>query len=1709
MNGTKTEIMQKHIILFIMAVILSATAASAKDNGNILKLWDEYRRYEKLDRPKDQADVLLKIKSAAKDSHRAWDYYDASQLYVQVCSSMNRHQRDELQSQMDRDIAQFGCPVMLYFHKRFDMETEDKIAFAQQNEALLQGSYNPDFYKSDFGLALPGYYEILPGLLKNDYDYILWSIYFCDGATDKANSLIHRRFDAVYPFAELLAYCEIPDIRTTYYCSSERLEAMKRYASRYADKAVSLMAAHELLRCNLMELDRSGADEEQFRELDRRCDSLIARTAQFKKSKIDADRIIAAACSTASELKKELRSKGLNAVVEDDTLRISLVNLDAVKVEIFRSSGKSPILTISKNNDRRSFHVADTISLPLDFMEDGDYEIKCSRGKIKTDISYRKHSISIAMENSIQGKRFYAADFKTGEPVASYTLTITDDSGNKLCSTKMSSSEGFAIPYGIFISKDKRVVYAQAEYRDAQGKLHSSDIISMKTGRAYNYPDSSNPGTSCMILLDRSAFNPGETVHFKAIAYTGTYSFSTVAKGTRLQAVISDPEGNEFARLPLTTDEFGAASGEFFLEKGHLGGNYTISVSKASDTIGSRSLRVDEFVLPSFELKWDKDERIYFHGDRIHASGTVSSYNGHSLSNAKARYEVSLYSDVLQSGNLVLDKDGAFDIYYTGSDNIRYGSYVVKITVTDASGETLSFEKSISCRSECWMDVDFTDTDTGRFTLTDGHTGTILIRGDVLNLDYSIPWSSSDSRPGLTLKSTILKDGKPVIEQDTRMGRNTMDISKLKSGAYTLLTESCAYTDSGREIRSEREDTFIVLRDNTLPGNIKSCFREGTDGELSVSVGSGDAPLWVVACLYGDAAPLEGRLVKMDKGTLGTISFERKPSYPAALSIKLLFFRDSQSFSYTYNPPVKEAAADTWNISFTRFLDTTAPVAEYRFCLKGPVDAQYAVGIFDKASETVRGNRWHSVSPASRPVASVRINFVTGSYDSSFGYGTARPMFKYSRMMMSSNVMMDAASGSFEEEEMTDTKAAPEGAAEAEDIVVVRKEFNGTLAWEPALRSDENGEVSFTFKTSDKLSTYVVQVFAHDKSFNNKTISKEMTVTLPVTISLIQPSYLYSSDRYMLRVGLSNSTSAPISGKVQVRFVNGKDYKDRKRIISKKDSRISIPQNSSAAAEFEIAVPDINSLGILVSFTPDSGSDCADAVFVEVPVKAPVQTVTESHSALLKDDASRSALTKILRNSFVNISGRKAESREISILQMLSDAIPKKLSYSDNSLVSLLEALYANVLAGRLPQGYNAGRLSAREEEEITDKILACRNSDGGFAWMSGLYSSPAMTALLLEWCARMGEECNPRLSAVIPAAVEYLDKYLTGKGTTFEWRGRLSLPQYLYARSFYPHIPICADGADRDRLEELQRRTREYLIPQDSRGLQGQILPKARRLATLENLYESEDNSFAASLGIGLFQNAKLRSSIAKDAESLSQYAVEHSSGGYYFPNAVQPWGGLLESDLYAHVILCELMDSNGKSDIAEGIRLWTMIQKESWHWENDFAYIRALECVLKGSDATLQTKVLVLRATAALPLNDIQPAGNGMSITREYFIGDRKLSEGENIKVGDIIKAVYTITSDESRSFVRIRIPRNAALNPVDGNSGITYSHTLLYRNVLSDATEYWTDALPEGTTKLSEEFYITRAGTFRTATPEAVSLFADHYRANGGFEPAMTVR
>ena len=74
----------------------------------------------------------------------------------------------------------------------------------------------------------------------------------------------------------------------------------------------------------------------------------------------------------------------------------------------------------------------------------------------------------------------------------------------------------------------------------------------------------------------------------------------------------------------------------------------------------------------------------------------------------------------------------------------------------------------------------------------------------------------------------------------------------------------------------------------------------------------------------------------------------------------------------------------------------------------------------------------------------------------------------------------------------------------------VREEFAKTIAFEPFLRSDSNGSIKLDFTTADKLSTYFVQLFAHDKDMDNAVLREETVVTVPAKVSLVEPQYLYS-----------------------------------------------------------------------------------------------------------------------------------------------------------------------------------------------------------------------------------------------------------------------------------------------------------------------------------------------------------------------------------------------------------------------------------------------------------------------------------------------------------------------------------------------------------------------------------------------------------------------
>ena len=94
----------------------------------------------------------------------------------------------------------------------------------------------------------------------------------------------------------------------------------------------------------------------------------------------------------------------------------------------------------------------------------------------------------------------------------------------------------------------------------------------------------------------------------------------------------------------------------------------------------------------------------------------------------------------------------------------------------------------------------------------------------------------------------------------------------------------------------------------------------------------------------------------------------------------------------------------------------------------------------------------------------------------------------------------------------------------------MRDDFSSTLAFMPFIRPSDDGMAGFMFRAGEKLSTFVVSVYAHDRDMRTAYLRKEMLVTLPLKVSVAEPQFLHEGDRYVMRASVSNNSDAEVSG---------------------------------------------------------------------------------------------------------------------------------------------------------------------------------------------------------------------------------------------------------------------------------------------------------------------------------------------------------------------------------------------------------------------------------------------------------------------------------------------------------------------------------------------------------------------------------------------------
>lgn len=1775
------------VLVAILCLVAITTCAFVKRNGGqaakdglvLTGLWKDYDAAVKADRPKEMLAVLDTIISKAKAGRLHYDFYHAASQRMTVAARRDWKQRDEFNVWLDKEVVEYDEPIVTFRHRLSKESAASMTDYVLVSKARLQAARNGAFY--DDGLD-----ELWTGLVGDDYEYALW-ILGVMRRSEKAMSLLEEYVGGSYPKSAYLEFRRIVGRSYSYKEEgrAEKAEAMRSFARKYDGRAVSLYAKAVLLKDRFDSLSKvrpsSSAD------LERSYKSLYADCLEVEKERLSyskgIDKKIAGKMDDFKSLSQVLDKKEIDISFEKGVVVLKLRNLDKVKVEFVRDAKSArPLIRKTITNPDNRFYLQDTVEVRLPVCDDGKYLFKVRNGKVAAKAEWTRQTLSIAHRADSEALRFFVADYLTGEPLEKVDLELVRSENTVAVVRDVAlGKDGFTpLPEEIVSALKKGAVsYLVASYRDKDGFLH-------KTADHYIYGDAGSTsfvekdasGTYCEVFTDKSAYNPGEAVGFKAILYRGDISRSlqTFGAGAGVKAELVNPEGKTLCDKGLKTNEYGSVAGSFDLPAEGRNGSFQVRIT-SGDLEVSKWIVVDEFILPTYDLSFDTADRLFIVGDTLEISGKVFSFSGHPLSSAAVSYSLDRRGGTLASGQLTLEADGSFTVRFATKDDDYYGGFLnLTVKVVDSTGETKEFSKYVPVLDYFSLVADVTNASAGAVepSRKDGRGTPCMVSGDKAVVLFGAEDIMRNKMTSPVEVSYSLTDasGEKVVSGKTFTGR-TEEIALPKAGLYSLEAESRIVREDGRKVSAKKQVMILRVDDTavTLAAKVRNFFKpvgDCADGwlrsgeEIKVQFGAGEGPVWAVVELFGDKRQLlEHKIVYLDgkvgeTGSVTFLTYNYKEDYPDAVRLMVRYFRDGTCSSFDKEFK-RERSTLELPLEFSTFTDKALPGKEYSLTLKSAPGVEAVAAVFDKSSESISPNEWPTVRLSEFGAEMVYVTSSLGGvrgqvlYDEMLiGYAPRQAKVRgLGRNNASERVelMADSADGGYVESSAAPVLMMSKAELAEEEVtsqgVAVRSDFSSSLAFEPFLRSGADGRMFMKFRTSDKLSTFIVQVWAHTKEMRNACVRREVVVTVPVKVALVEPKYLYKGDKYVLRATVSNSSDKSVAGVAALQTYSSKDY-EGSRPFASRTRGVTVPAGGSVAVEFEVDPKDHDELGLKVVFA-DNAKTFSDGVFVSLPVREARQTLTEAHSAVLTAGADRDALVRRLESEFTGTTSKGAEVKEVDIRQMVLDALPSKVEPTGKDVLSLTEALYVRKVAASL-----GAKVEVKmSDEALVERIKACLNAGGGFGWFEGFRSSPIVTAVVLERFAKMRDAGIDYGGIDADSSVKWLDsnQFLHG-GVSPRWCGRLSMEEYAYVRSMYSSVPFDVSAQTRNErsdysrnFKDFRKEVKDYLLPsaKDGRGLDGQILAKTRRIKTLANLVGNDGGlALASSWGVRFSAASRMNQSIAADVQSLLEYAVPHVSGGWYYPNAVMPFRGLLAGEAYAHSMLCDLLSSEyvGSAEvtsstedvtarqIADGIRLWLMLQKETQKWDVDPAFVDAVNSVLSGSADILATKVVSLTKTYTVPFSRIVAAGNGFSIERHFYKkvdggngkdGRLEIFPGMKLKVGDRITAEYRIWSQENRSFIRLTAPREAAFRPVDQLSG-AYGWRLNplsvagawsitpqgYRDVKSDRTEYWFDVYPEEKTTVAEDFYITQEGTFSAPVVTIESLYAPHYRANASF-------
>ena len=123
-----------------------------------------------------------------------------------------------------------------------------------------------------------------------------------------------------------------------------------------------------------------------------------------------------------------------------------------------------------------------------------------------------------------------------------------------------------------------------------------------------------------LVTTDKPLYQPGQVIHMRVL---GLGTLDRVPAGNQsVEIAVADGKGNTVFRRTLTTSAYGVAAADFQLADEVNSGAYKITAT-LGDTVSEKTVTVEHYVLPKFDVTLTTDRDFYRPGD--HVEGTLSA----------------------------------------------------------------------------------------------------------------------------------------------------------------------------------------------------------------------------------------------------------------------------------------------------------------------------------------------------------------------------------------------------------------------------------------------------------------------------------------------------------------------------------------------------------------------------------------------------------------------------------------------------------------------------------------------------------------------------------------------------------------------------------------------------------------------------------------------------------------------------------------------------------------------------------------------------------------------------------------------------------------------------------------------------------------------------------------------------------------------------